>query len=179
MNITHRIKIMPRFKNSLEDDTKPSKTGMSRRRFLAIVGLGAASTALFAMLGSILTYLLPNRLGGGASYSVGKLTDVMKANGRVFKPINKSVKVFVDVDGDRVRVQTAICTHLGCTVNAVNTGYSCPCHGSVYDRDGLNVAGPAPSPLLFYGLYVSPANELVVDTSRSITNPDDAWFKPS
>jgi cytochrome b6-f complex iron-sulfur subunit len=41
------------------------------------------------------------------------------------------------------------CVHLGCTVpwDAAQHKFACPCHGSVYDINGQNVAGPAPRPL--------------------------------
>ncbi len=46
-------------------------------------------------------------------------------------------------------VLSPICTHLGCHVNWVQSAnqFHCPCHGSVYTIDGLNVSGPAPLPL--------------------------------
>lgn len=46
-------------------------------------------------------------------------------------------------------ILSPICTHLGCHVNWVPSAnqFHCPCHGSVYTIDGLNVSGPAPLPL--------------------------------
>ena len=40
-----------------------------------------------------------------------------------------------------------VCTHLGCTVSRIETGFLCPCHGSQYDGDGNVVGGPAPKTL--------------------------------
>lgn len=40
-----------------------------------------------------------------------------------------------------------VCTHLGCTVEQKNDGYECPCHGSIYNREGRVQKGPANSPL--------------------------------
>ncbi|WP_370352913.1 Rieske (2Fe-2S) protein [Catenulispora sp. EB89] len=44
---------------------------------------------------------------------------------------------------------TAICTHMGCTVSAVENGLiACPCHGSRYHiADGSVANGPATQPL--------------------------------
>jgi Rieske Fe-S protein len=44
---------------------------------------------------------------------------------------------------------SAICTHMGCTVDKVADGtIDCPCHGSEYSvTDAHVVRGPAPKPL--------------------------------
>ena len=51
---------------------------------------------------------------------------------------------------------TAICTHLGCIVNAVSGGtINCPCHGSKYSSvDGSVVTGPATLPLAAVSIKV-------------------------
>jgi Rieske Fe-S protein len=51
--------------------------------------------------------------------------------------------------GGKIRAFSAICTHVGCTVNQVVSGtIDCPCHGSQFKiTDGSVVSGPAPSPL--------------------------------
>src|SRR5512138_3458565 len=35
-----------------------------------------------------------------------------------------------------------VCTHLGCTVERDEQGFTCPCHGSRYDADGKVTHGP-------------------------------------
>ncbi len=54
---------------------------------------------------------------------------------------------------------SAICTHQGCTVNAVTDGaITCPCHGSSFAvADGSVITGPARKPL--------PARAVKVDGS--------------
>lgn len=52
-------------------------------------------------------------------------------------------------DGKRVQrnewlVVVGICTHLGCVPNRTDAGWSCPCHGSIYDNSGRILQGPAP-----------------------------------
>ena len=56
---------------------------------------------------------------------------------------------FVDGSGAAPRVLSAICPHAGCPVGWQNgqNEYVCPCHGSVFSRDGSVVKGPAKQPL--------------------------------
>lgn len=49
---------------------------------------------------------------------------------------------------------SSVCTHQGCTVAPDNAELRCPCHGSVYDLEGKNVSGPAPSPLAPFAVRV-------------------------
>ena len=43
-----------------------------------------------------------------------------------------------------------VCTHLGCTVEEDETGFTCPCHGSRYSKNGEVLEGPATKDLLRY-----------------------------
>ena len=68
------------------------------------------------------------------------------------------------------------CKHLGCTVPwkeeevfQGQTGvFHCPCHGSIYLRNGQNVAGPAPAPLDLMEITLS-GDKITVDTGKIIT----------
>ena len=66
---------------------------------------------------------------------------------------------------------SSTCTHLGCNVKKANQGFECPCHGSRFDDNGQVVRGPAPSPLSWYALTLSPRGDLVVDLERTV-GPD-------
>ncbi len=48
------------------------------------------------------------------------------------------------------------CTHLGCTVpwRPDEDRFHCPCHGSIYERTGQNIAGPAPRPLDYMAIEI-------------------------
>ncbi|HEY8424980.1 MAG TPA: Rieske 2Fe-2S domain-containing protein [Limnochordales bacterium] len=60
------------------------------------------------------------------------------------------------------------CTHLGCTVpwREDENLFHCPCHGSVYERTGQNIAGPAPRPLDY--MTVEIVNGRVIVNTREI-----------
>ena len=46
-----------------------------------------------------------------------------------------------------VEAVSAICTHTGCLVQRVTSGFGCPCHKSDFDEEGKPISGPAPRPL--------------------------------
>jgi Rieske Fe-S protein len=51
---------------------------------------------------------------------------------------------------------SAVCTHLGCTVNAGGPRLHCPCHGSIFNAfTGQVVQGPASSPLPSIAVHVT------------------------
>ncbi|WP_255768622.1 FAD-dependent oxidoreductase [Pseudarthrobacter sulfonivorans] len=64
--------------------------------------------------------------------------------GAVLDVAGESAAVYRDGDG-RIHSLSAICTHLGCTVefNAADTTWDCPCHGSRFAVDGTVIHGPA------------------------------------
>ncbi len=47
----------------------------------------------------------------------------------------------------RIYALSLVCTHLGCTVNVTPGDLVCPCHGSIFDRHGRVLQGPADRPL--------------------------------
>ena len=65
---------------------------------------------------------------------------------------------------------SGVCTHLGCTINwsASDHRFHCPCHGSVFDRDGHVVSGPAPRALEWLEVSLAKDGRLVVDKGRVV-----------
>ena len=69
--------------------------------------------------------------------------------------------------GRALDVMTAVCTHLGCTVQYEPQAdrIHCACHGGVYNPyTGANVSGPPPKPLKLF--KVTPG-DTGVEVSRS------------
>ena len=168
---------MPRYRNSLKVDRNAQDPRISRRSFLALLGVGATIGAAQMFGAATMGFLYPNAMKTPPSiFAIGRSEDVLVTEGRLFLPKYKS---FVEVRSGKVRCQTAVCTHLGCTVNAVETGYACPCHGSTYDLIGRNTGGPAPKPLVFFKVYRGASGELLVDKSRTTLDAVEAWFTPT
>jgi cytochrome b6-f complex iron-sulfur subunit len=166
---------MPKHRNSLNVDPNDEDPMISRRSFLALLGVGACVLGVAQFTGaSMLGFLYPNAMKTPPSvFSIGRPDEVLSRDGKIFDP---KQKVFVETLNGKVRVQTAVCTHLGCTVNAVDTGYACPCHGSTYDRHGKNTGGPAPLPLVYFLVYKGASGELMVDKSKTTLDFDAAWY---
>ncbi len=63
---------------------------------------------------------------------------------------------------DDFRAFSNICTHAGCGIyEFARERMRCQCHGSEFDLDGLNVAGPAPAPLPRLVLQVEQAGRAI------------------
>ena len=154
----------------------------SRRELLKTVGIGTGLVALGAQGGAALRSLVPN-VSYDAPTTVklgppGEFPDGLK-----YLP---EERLFVFREGRIFHAISAVCTHLGCTVRAealsspetrevggkalrLTHRFLCPCHGSRYSGDGTNVAGPAPRPLSWYELSISPDDgQLVVDLARPV-----------
>jgi menaquinol-cytochrome c reductase iron-sulfur subunit len=76
---------------------------------------------------------------------VSRLLTVQQNDGWLSSQSQKPVYVTKDAQG-RLEVLSAVCPHLGCTVqwSAPKNEFLCPCHGSVFAPDGAHLAGPSP-----------------------------------
>lgn len=168
---------MPKYRNSLNVDPNDKDPMMTRRSFLALLGVGACLIATGGLVNaSVLGFLYPNAMKVPPSiFPIGRPEEILSREGKVFYP---KQKVFIETNAGRVRVQTAVCTHLGCTVNLAETGYACPCHGSTYDAHGKNTGGPAPLPLVYYHVFKGASGDIMVDKSKTTLDWEAAWFSP-
>jgi|ERR1700687_2680397 len=79
-----------------------------------------------------------------------------------------SDRIWVVKEPTRLFVIFARCTHLGCTPDWFpgSDEFHCPCHGSEYDSEGINFAGPAPRPMDRCHVELDPNDHIIIDTSR-------------
>lgn len=145
--------------------TQPPGDRLQRRTFVTLA-LGWCSTllALGASLAGAGRFLVPNVL-----YEPSRRFKALKPDeypeGPTFLP---NLRVFLFRKGNSFRAVSAVCTHLGCTVNLSGDGFHCPCHGSVFDEGGAVKSGPAPSSLAWLQLTLSRDGRLVIDTSQPV-----------
>ena len=84
----------------------------------------------------------------------------------------QSDRIWVRKEPGRIFVIKAVCTHLGCTPDwePAQDIFHCPCHGSEYDSDGINFAGPAPRPMDRCLIQVQPDGSLLTNTAILFVN---------
>lgn len=150
-----------------------------RRVLLRWLGWGFLLALLAQWVAGFLAFFWPRKVGSfGAVVTAGTAEDVKQM------PIG-SIRVVREGKFYLSRVPEGIialwwkCPHLGCTVPWRETDpsedalaqkgrFNCPCHGSIYDRYGQVIAGPAPRPMDFFPIEVRDGKVLVS------TGPDKA-----
>jgi cytochrome b6-f complex iron-sulfur subunit len=152
-----------------EDKASAEQDGneISRRQFFVKVGLAscavvAAGTGVFAY-----QYLGPNVL-----YEPSPTVNVGKPDHYPSDSVTLDVEngIYVVRSPQGFYALSAVCTHLGClTVYKPESGnIACPCHGSVFRRDGKVIAGPAPHPLPWLKMWLGDDGALMVDRSTTL-----------
>jgi cytochrome b6-f complex iron-sulfur subunit len=143
---------------------------MNRRAFLSwgTAGFVALCSGVTVSLGAVVRFLVPDvfyeppqsfKIGNPADFPFGPPTFLADE------------KIFVFRDRDKgFAVASAVCTHLGCTVNYFQSDqkFHCPCHGSVFGRDGNVMHGPAPRPLNWFEVTVTRDGQLRVDKDKVV-----------
>ncbi len=143
-------------------------TEPERRRFLRWLGQWALVAALVTQLAGVVRAFVPRVLyEPSKKFKLGKPSEYPE--GVTFVPAHR---LFVVRERNQFHVISAVCTHLGCTVEwkAKVDDFDCPCHGSKFNADGTAIAGPAPRPLAWYPLSVSGDGFLVVDSAKTVSS---------
>jgi cytochrome b6-f complex iron-sulfur subunit len=138
-----------------------------RRDFLGLAAIwSAVGAGIVALIGAL---RLPMPSVFPESNSRVKLGPI----GRFFSSEVTAIpehRLWVYAKPDGLYAMSAVCTHLGCIVAAQEEGgFFCPCHGSRFDATGNVVGGPAPRPLMYLDLSMSPDGQLVVDKQKEVS----------
>jgi len=141
---------------------------LNRRQFF--VKLGAGSLAMAGIGGCVfgIQYLAPSVL-----YEPSPIVNAGKPEHYPDDSVTLDPRfgIFVVRQPEGFYALSAVCTHLGClSVWKPESGViACPCHGSVFQRDGSVISGPAPRSLPWLKMWTTDDGSLMVD--RSVTVP--------
>ncbi len=144
---------------------------MERRSFLnwGAAGLAALWTAIGVSLAAVVRFLTPDVFyEPPRGFSIGHPGD-FPFGPPTFLPAEK---VFVVHDKDKgFAVVSAVCTHLGCTIQYFGNDrrFHCPCHGSIFAADGEVQHGPAPRPLEWFEVTLARDGELRIDKDKVVS----------
>jgi cytochrome b6-f complex iron-sulfur subunit len=139
----------------------------TRRAFLAAAGAAGVCYAA-ALAYPIYRYLASPEEMALSATAVTEVTlkDAQKlpaGSVLMFKFGTRPAMLIHHTDGRWISM-TAVCTHLGCTVQYEPQldRIHCACHGGVYNAyTGANVSGPPPKPLTLYKVAVNDAGVVV------------------
>jgi len=140
----------------------------SRRRFLQVLAVGAATTAAAGALSAC-----SGQNGAAAPEPVGDVTagNVSSLQEGTVKAVSGS-PVFVGRDSNGLYAMTTTCTHAGCDMSsgqAISTKIVCSCHGSEFDLNGDVVNGPANSPLVHYAVSLAADGTITVHGTQEVS----------
>src|SRR5215208_5650048 len=151
----------------------------SRRIVLRWVGWGAILALLGQAATGFLSFFYPNKVGAfGSVLNAGAISEMQVGD---VKTVREG-KFYLTRVPEGFFALWWKCPHLGCTVPwkpddpvmAGDTGFAdkgrfnCPCHGSIYNRYGQIISGPAPRPMDRFPVEVR-EGRLYVNTGKSIT----------
>lgn len=128
------------------------KNKIDRREFFKKTGFfGLIIVGIASFLKNIFLYLSPEKKEKTYhKYLVGKKDQIEPGKAKEISIQGKPV--FVVNQGDKFKVFSGVCTHLGCIIKweENNNRFFCPCHAGVFDKMGDVVEGPPPTPLIEY-----------------------------
>jgi len=146
----------------------------SRRKLFSTLGFGSMFLAFGAVANGILAFIFPRlNMEPSSTVAVGRPEDYQVGTMKLVS----GAQVYIFRDEAGFQAVSGICTHLGCAYKPFREAETdqygcpvvahCPCHGSVFCRDGEHVGGPAPRPLPFFRMELSPDGRLMVNKGYS------------
>ena len=155
----------------------------SRRRFFLTAAWSGLAALLVGSAAILARFFFPRVLfEPPAQFKIGTPSELLP--GTVDERYQDKNGVWIVRDEeDRILALKAVCTHLGCTPNWMESRdmFKCPCHGSGFLRNGLNVEGPAPRPLDRYKIALGDDEQIVIDKSivyRGVSGKDSDELYP-
>lgn len=145
--------------------SKRFETPKERRDFLGLAAVWAAICALtWAALGALRLPMPSVFPESNPRVKLGPYSKFLEAEMTAFP----EQRLWVYSGAEGLYAISSVCTHLGCVVLKNENDYFCPCHGSRFNPEGKVISGPAPRPLIYLELILSPDGQLVVDRQKEV-----------
>jgi Rieske Fe-S protein len=129
---------------------------MTRRTWARFV-MGAIVGSVATLLYPVLRYVTPPAEAAISANEAlaGTVGELMPNSGKTFRFGSKPA-LLVRLATGEYRSMSAVCTHLGCTVQyrPESKQIWCACHNGCYDVNGKNVSGPPPRALDSFDVQV-------------------------
>lgn len=148
----------------------------SRANFMILVMSALLGFVSLSYVGAVIAYLIPPKGEGGRPQNLGHINaDAVTGPGGTY-PFQAGVAgpftydatgrgdaqgVFAVRTGSGTTIDIVLeqtCRHLGCPVAWTPVGnagtFNCPCHGSVFAKNGDRVSGPTPAGLYKHTFHV-------------------------
>jgi len=180
----------------LEGLEEEQQTRVRRRMMFRWMGWGAVLVLLGQWSIGFVSFFTPRRLGAfGGTVTAGMVTDFKLGDVKVVR----EGKFYVTRVPEGFFALYWKCPHLGCTVpwapqDPAMPGppdggdqaftdkgrFKCPCHGSIYNRYGQIIQGPAPRPMDRFPIKIDASGRITVETgpsksiSRAVADAADA-----
>jgi len=137
---------------------------MTRSQFLGIAWTGSLGLVAAQVGLALVKFIQPvAKSGFGGEIFAGKVEEF--AVGTINRVL--AGRFFISRTDDGILALWQKCTHLGCAVPWVEEEgqFHCPCHGSIFNKVGEVISGPATRPMDIFPIDVR-ENEVWVDTSK-------------
>ncbi|MCC6176808.1 MAG: ubiquinol-cytochrome c reductase iron-sulfur subunit [Chloroflexi bacterium] len=144
----------------------------NRRTILRFIGWGTLLGLLGQWLVGFGSFFWPKRVGTfGGEVNGGLVADLKVGDVKLVQ----EGKCYVSRVPEGVLALWWKCPHLGCTVPwkaddpsmdslEAKGRFNCPCHGSIYDRWGNIISGPAPRPMDIFPVAIRDG-KIMIDTN--------------
>jgi cytochrome b6-f complex iron-sulfur subunit len=160
-----------------EPHNDSGKENLNRRKFFIAAGNAAIGIAAIGSLGVTLDFLAPKVLLELPRRFVIGMLENMQPDSVTFDAEHRLI-VFRDKKGYFYSL-SAVCTHLGCIVEWKASGIpghpegviACPCHGSVFNKTGDVIRGPAPRSLERFKMYLED-EKVIVDMTEIVSEEE-------
>ena len=149
-----------------KNNGQPRNALISRRSFLGLAFFSSLGLLLAQTIAVLFNFLKPVASGGfGGDIFAGKVEEFAIGS------INRIAagRFYISRTEDGLLALYQKCTHLGCAVPWVEEEdrFHCPCHGSMFNKKGEVIGGPATRPLDIFPVTVR-SGEVWVDTGKPI-----------